>query len=107
MPRTATPDVAPDVDVPVLVGLSEIVDLLPTRKPQTVYRWRLPRNGKPADLPTPLAVVSRTPLWRLDDVLDVIVEKGLPVDRKVLRRIVTRQGRDYTEYAARLGGRKS
>lgn len=96
--NTASPEVTPDQGVPVLVGLSEIVDLIPSRKPQTVYRWRLPRGDKSADMPPPLAIVARTPLWRLDTILDLIQEKGLAVDRKVLRRIVTAQGRDVADY---------
>jgi hypothetical protein len=88
----STDEVQPDPDVPVLVGIAEIVELCPDRKPNTIYRWRLPRNGKPPELPAPLAIVSRTPLWRLDTVLALIEEKQLRLNKKALTRIRKEQG---------------
>ena len=90
---TSSTEVQPDPEVPVLVGLAEIVELVP-RAPQTVYRWRLPRGGNPPALPLPFAIVSRTPLWRLETVLALCEAKGIKPNAKVLRRIRREQGRD-------------
>lgn len=91
-PDRATADVEPDVDIPVLVGIKEIARLTP-RAEHTVYRWRLPRNGHPPVLPAPFAIVSRTPLWRLETFLKLAEEKGLDVDTSALRDIRKEQGR--------------
>lgn len=89
---TSSTEVEPDTEIPVLVGLAEIVQLVP-RAPQTVYRWRLPRQGKPPALPLPFAICSRTPLWRLETVQAVAESKGIKLDQKVLKRILREQGR--------------
>lgn len=92
MPTAPAPEVEADPDIPVLVGLAEIVELVP-RQPQTVYRWRQPRGKNPPALPLPFAIVSRTPLWRLETVQAVAEAKGIKLDAKALKRIQREQGR--------------
>lgn len=92
MPTAPAPEVEADPDIPVLVGLAEIVELVP-RKPQTVYRWRQPRGKNPPALPLPFAICSRTPLWRLETVQAVAEAKGIKLNAKVLKRIRSEQGR--------------
>lgn len=89
---TSSTEVQPDTEIPVLVGLAEIVELVP-RAPQTVYRWRLPRGGKPPALPLPFAICSRTPLWRLETVQALAESKGITLNKKVVKRITAEQGR--------------
>ncbi len=48
---------------PVLVGASEAADLLGVEV-QRIARYR--NNGK---MPTPVALLAATPVWRLDDVM--------------------------------------
>jgi transposase len=95
MTTTATRSTAstePDTDVPVLVGIKEIVQLV-NRQEHTVYRWRLPRNGHPPKLPLPLAILSRTPLWRLDTILALAEQEGYQIDQKALTALRKGQGR--------------
>lgn len=83
----------PDLDVPVVVALSQVAELIPSRQPQTIYRWRLPRHGHPPALPAPFAIVARTPLYRLDTILAVADKMGVSVDQRVAKRIRKEQGR--------------
>lgn len=89
---TATPSngTQPAVELP-LIGLSEMCDLLPVAK-QTVYRWRISRNGSPPALPHPRLEVSTTPLWTLSQVQEFAKERGLKLDAPALRRIRRGQG---------------
>ena len=48
---------------PILVGASEAADLLGVEV-QRIARYR--NNGK---MPTPVALLAATPVWRLDDVI--------------------------------------
>lgn len=80
----------PVAEIPVLLGLGELVELFPVTK-QTVYRWRVPRNGPPM-LPAEDLKVSGTPLWRVERILAFAEERKLKPDAKVLRRIQKAQG---------------
>lgn len=74
-------------ELPVLLGLTEMVDLFPGVAKQTVYRWRTRGN-----LPAPLRVVSGTPMWDEETVLAWAKERKLDVDRGALRKIRKAQG---------------
>lgn len=78
------------VQLPVLIGLKEMVDLFPVAK-FTVYRWNTDREGR-KQLPDPVVQVSGTPLWTEAQILGFAEGKGLKVDGRVLNRIRKSQG---------------
>lgn len=82
------PAVKTKSDIPVLLGLGEMVDIFPVSK-MSVYRWRSPSNPI---LPEPDLTVSRTPMWRLERVEEFAKQRGLEIDRKKLRQILKAQG---------------
>lgn len=75
-------------DIPVLIGLGEMVDMFPVTK-QTVYRWRIPARNS---LPEPDLVVSGSPLWRLDTILVWAAKRNLEASATVVKRIRKEQG---------------
>jgi predicted DNA-binding transcriptional regulator AlpA len=84
---TAVAEPQTSTELPVLLGLTEMVDLFPHVAKQTVYRWRTREN-----LPPPLRTVSGTPMWAEDVILEWAKHRKLDVDRNALRRIRKSQG---------------
>lgn len=91
-PASSAVQPKPRLDIPVLVGITEIHELLPLAK-QTVYRWRSPRGSSDAKLPAPVCIVSKTPVWDLEDILALAEREGLTPDAKALKAIRKDQGR--------------
>jgi predicted DNA-binding transcriptional regulator AlpA len=77
----------PKVELPVLLGLTELVDIFPGVAKQTVYRWRTRDN-----LPPPLTVVSGTPMWDEETIVVWARERKLDLSRPALRKIRKAQG---------------
>ena len=74
-------------ELPVLLGLTEMVELFPNVAKQTVYRWRTRHN-----LPAPLRIVSGTPMWDEATIITWAKDRKLDLDRGALRRIRKAQG---------------
>lgn len=87
MTTVADATVQSPTELPVLLGLTEMVDLFPNVAKQTVYRWRTRNN-----LPEPLRVVSGTPMWDEATILGWAKSRKLDVDRGALRKIRKAQG---------------
>jgi len=97
MNTTESPEVAADAEsatqsaqLPVLLGLKEMVDLFPVAE-FTVYRWNTIRGGR-KQLPPPVVTVSGTPIWTEEQILEFAERKSLKPDKRVLTRIRKSQG---------------
>ena len=75
-----------DPGSPVLLALSQMVELFPVAK-TTVYRWNSDTSGRRPRLPEPDLVIAGKPLWRESVVLDFAAELGHQPDPVVLDRI--------------------
>lgn len=85
---------ATSTELPILLGLREMAEIFPVA-PQTVYRWRVRRQGSNGQaLPAPLVEISGTPIWDEQTVLAFGEGRGLKPDAKVLARIRREQRRN-------------
>jgi len=77
--RPPTPRTYPDpmTSALVLLGLRELQQIFPTIQQNTIYRWNLTSGGRARQLPTPFRIISGTPIWTEEQVMEFVTRKGL------------------------------